>query len=207
MFNFKHFKYFAFFKLTPNTFEHKGLIALFDKSSICNEGFALKNVAIGWQNYNGLFGMIGVNGVVKNVTIMPIYSGASGFKGYGGVVAYSSAGLIENVYVKVASVNEYILNACLVSIASNNSITRNCVVEYTGANLTTSTLYVQNKGAYATMSNCYAVTTATFPKSDLGTTVESVSSLYDTANNVLSMLKLNGTDIMWGNVKVGSISA
>jgi len=176
----------------------RGWQATFD-----GDGYALKNVALGWQNCNGLFGMIGYNGVVKNVTIMPIYSGASGFKGYGGVVAYDSAGLIENVYVKVASVGENAVNACLVRFAANNSITRNCVVEYSGANLTTSTLYVQNKGAYATMSNCYAVTTATFPKSDLGTTVESITSLYDTAKDKLSMLKLDGSDILWGNYKIG----
>ncbi|MBP5466733.1 MAG: hypothetical protein J6Y43_04135, partial [Clostridia bacterium] len=171
------------------------------------QGYALSNIDFSWQNSNGLFGEIGTNGVVKNVAIInPMFQGANEFKGYGGIIAYNSAGLIENVYVKVSGINDNANNAGLVRYCAFGSVIRNCVIEYGGVSLVNAALYAKSNGG-AAISNCYAVTTATAPDYESGTTVESVSVLYDTGNNELTMLTLDGNDIMWGNVKIGTYTA
>ncbi|MBP5465985.1 MAG: hypothetical protein J6Y43_00270, partial [Clostridia bacterium] len=183
------------FMLTNNQVASKNWQATFD-----GQGYALSNLNYSWQNTNGLFGEIGTNGVIRNVAIInPEYSTTNEFKGYGGIIAWNNAGLIENVYVKINAMAENANNAGLVRYAMSGSIIRNCVVEYAGGNLSTAKLYVQSNGG-ATISNCYAVTTASFPDSAVGTTKATVAALYETENNGLTMLTKTNETYYWGNV-------
>ena len=191
----------------------KGWQATFD-----GNGYALKNIGMSWQNNNGIFGEIGTNGIIKNLAIII----TSAFNGYGGIVAHNNFGRIENVYVELAFARGgTAANTPNAGIVTNGrtGVVKGCLVvdktETTYANTAVIVGVLQNNtdlsanaylsAAHVDVANVNGKTLTSAVK------IEAVEDLFNEDNATvkakLTMLTLDGNDIMWGKVKIGTYTA
>lgn len=144
------------YTMQSNTTGAKGWQAVFD-----GDGYALSNISLGAGTGKGLFGTIGADGVVKNLSVFNITVGAMS-----GGLSYFNFGTIENVYVEygytyVASTGGV---GALAMGAEGGSKFINCVTvdkssaTYTGAGLLIGWARNNNTTGAVTIENCYAVT-------------------------------------------------
>ncbi len=135
----------------------KGWQAVFD-----GNGYSLSNIALGSATGKGLFGTIGSDGVVRNLSIFNITFGSQA-----GGLCYFNYGTVENVYMEYGYKYDGPSNTglgALAMAAEGGSKFINCVTvdkstaTYTGAGLLLGWARNNNKEGDITFENCYAVT-------------------------------------------------